>query len=162
MKKPLDPRKNGLVEPEEFISTKEEVSLQAPSQPWSPYYASIKLETIFSAWQKIVKDNYNSNHQIVDEPILNFGRGSIIYSWGHRNLFYEKQKAEYDAAVLQYEEGLKKFLEHEANKKALLEFQDLDDKIARAEQRLANLKAVKEGKSIPHPDLITPPINGNG
>lgn len=147
MSKPAHPSSFGVVEPKKFIQETKFIYLdQLDGQ-------KIKLETIIALWNKAVKDieDYGNGIKIVNGPYIStpvYGNAKIEYRVEYENLNFEVQKQEYGLKMKQYHEALALYEEHQSKHKKVQEELSLDEKIKRAEERLANLKAVKEGKEI--------------
>ncbi len=148
MRKPIDPRTQGS-EPERTHSRKERVTLANANQ--------VSLETAVGAWTRIVKDHLSQGQRIASGPTIDAGSYyiSLTYTYEWDNLNYAVEKAEWDAAIANYEQELVAWKEYEERRKKNLKeasAKDLDLQITRAEHRLANLKAAKAGEPIPFPE----------
>lgn len=150
MRKPQDPRNHGLKEPKKVISVSTAIYLADMDVA-----GKVTLQSVIGAWNKAVKDHESQGHRITEGPYFDggsyYGRSihlSYTYEWD--NLNYSVEKAEYDLAVASYEAELAKFKEQEERIKTTPP--NLDQKIERAKQRLANLEAAKAGQPIPYPE----------
>lgn len=148
MRKPIDPRKHGLKEPEKFITKHEVLSLPTLNDT-GRFESKYPLQSAINMWLKALKDHHNQYHTIVESPYLD-GSGFLRYSYQYENLHYNEEMACYSAALNEYAEECRKFALEEEQKKVKKALA-IDDQIIRAEQRLANLKAVKAGQPIPFP-----------
>lgn len=145
MRKPINPLNNGLKEPKEILSKKGALNLS-----WG---GKLALESLITAWNKALKDHLSQGHRISEGPSIqcDYDRDlQLTYTYEWDNLNYSVEKAAYDAALAAYEEEKKVYAEWEAGKPVRVV--NLDYKIERAKQRLANLEAVKAGQPLPFPD----------
>lgn len=148
MRKPTDPRKHGLKEPEKCIT--KQVALLLPTlNDNNRYERKYPLEATFNMWTKALKDHMAQDHVIIESPYLD-GSGSLRYSYQFENLHYNDEMACYSAAMNDYAEECRQFALEEERKKAK-EAMAIDEQIIRTERRLANLKAVKAGQPVPFP-----------
>ncbi len=152
MLRPLDPR-NRSTKPEPIHSRSGRIDLTSNLER-----DQVSLEMAVAAWNKAVKDHESQGHRITEGPILeshySYGSLSLPYTYEWDNLNYSVEKAEWDAAIAAYEVELAAWKEFEAERKKNLEDQSvksIDQQIARAEHRLANLKAAKAGEPLPFP-----------
>lgn len=76
---------------------------------------------------------------------------TLNYTIEWDNLYYNDEMACYSAAVNEYAEQMRLFNESEERRRTASP--NLDKKIERAKQRLANLEAHRDGKPLPFPDL---------
>lgn len=152
MKRPYDPRHHGLQEPDKVVTKTEFISLNEFQYGGT---RRVPLTTILNIWNKITKDLEGQDIRITIGPDVIFTTSypvgtTLSYTYERDNVDYEKQKEYFDKTVNTYLEELKAYEEHEVvRKKAPV---NLDDKIAKTERRLANLKAAKAGEPIPFPD----------
>jgi len=147
MRHPTDPRKHGLKRPEKTITKTEEII--------SPEQDEL-LEAIVNRWKTIKKFHKKNGHNIISDPII-IGYSHIKYSYEFRNNDFDDQQAAYNAAVAKYEAELIEFnRQEEENKKLDSErsSDEIDKKIRRTEQRLANLKAITAGEQRPFPGVF--------
>ena len=142
MKKPIDPRKHGLLEPSPVILETKSVALGS----YSP-----NLLDAMKIWNEIEKSLKQKKYRLRSGPIV--CDGTLKYSFEYFNNNYENELATYNQKIAQYdldmqtwEEGLKR--------KAAGEKEARKDQIARLERRLANLKAAEEGLPLPYPNHL--------
>jgi hypothetical protein len=146
MRKPQDPRHHGLKEPDRVI--KRTAKIEFSSEP--------TLQSLISGWNKALKDHLAQEHRITDGPNVkdegsySYKRMTLTYTYEFENRNYAVEKVEYDTAISNYEEQLTKFLAKEEKEKSHIP--NLDEKIAKTEKRLANLKAHKAGQPLPFPE----------
>ena len=150
MRKPQDPRHHGLKEPKKVISVTTAIYLADMDAD-----GKVSLQSVIGAWNKALRDHESQGHRIKEGPYFNsgsyYGRSihlSYEYEWD--NLNYSSEKAEYDLAISTYETELTKFKAKEQEIK--IKPPNLDQKIERAKQRLANLEAAKAGEPLPYPE----------
>ena len=115
----------------------------------------VSLQSVIGAWAKAVKDHESQGHRIPESPYFDsgsyYGRSiSLHYKYEWDNVNYLAEKAEYDEAIATYESEMAKFKAKEEEIK--INPPNLDQKIERAKQRLANLEAAKRGEPLPHPE----------
>jgi hypothetical protein len=151
MRRPQDPRHHGLKEPQKVIQITQRLALADLSKSSS----ELSLRSVINAWSKTLKDHESQGHRIAEGPYFSsstfYGSAlSLTYTYEWDNVQYAEEKLAYDAAVSDYESQLERFKLAEEKKKGAPP--DVDDQIARAEKRLANLKAVKLGVPIPYPE----------
>lgn len=149
MRKPIDPRKHGLKEPEKCITKHEVLSL--PTLSDAPRYAERRypLEATVNMWLKALKDHNNQGHAIVESPYIE--NSFLRYSYQYENLNYDVEMSCYSAALNEYAEECRKFAAYEEGKKNRVDMK-IDEKIERTERRLANLKAIKSNEPLPFPE----------
>jgi len=150
MRKPQDPRHHGLKEPKKVISVDANIYL-----PGLEEGGKVSLQSVIGAWNKAVKDHESQGHRITEGPYFNsgsyYGRSiNLLYTYEWDNVNYLAEKAEYDEAIATYESEMAKFKAKEEEIK--INPPNLDQKIERAKQRLANLEAAKRGEPLPHPE----------
>jgi hypothetical protein len=150
MRKPQDPRHHGLKEPKKVMSVTTAIYLADMDVD-----GKVTLQSVIGAWHKAVKDHESQGHRIPESPYFDsgsyYGRSiSLHYKYEWDNLNYSVEKAEYDLAVATYESDLARFKAKEQENKN--HPPNLDQKIERAKQRLANLEAAKRGEPLPHPE----------
>lgn len=150
MRKPQDPRQHGLKEPKKVHTVSTNLYLADLDEG-----GKVSLKSVINAWAKAVKDHESQGHRITEGPHFNsgsyYGRSiSLSYTYEWDNLTFSTEKAEYDLAVSTYENELARFKLHEQEIK--INPPNLDQKIERAKQRLANLEAAKRGESLPYPE----------
>lgn len=150
MRKPQDPRHHGLKEPKRVITLDGSVYLADLDAG-----GKVSLQTVIGAWNKAVKDHESQGHRIMEGPYFDsgsyYGRSvRLLYTYEWDNLNYSVEKTEYDLAVSTYEEEMAKFKAKEEEIK--INPPNLDQKIERAKQRLANLEAAKRGETLPYPE----------
>jgi hypothetical protein len=148
MRKPQDPRHHGLKEPKKVISVDGNIYLPSLEEG-----SKVSLKSVINAWAKAVRDHESQGHRITEGPYFNsgsyYGRSiNLLYTYEWDNLNYSVEKVEYDLAVSTYEEEMAKFKAKEEELKT--NPPDLDKKIERAKQRLANLEAAKRGEPLPY------------
>jgi Asp-tRNA(Asn)/Glu-tRNA(Gln) amidotransferase A subunit family amidase len=151
MRKPIDPRNNGLKEPKQVLSKTGQIELNMEGGFHDSNH--VRLQTVIDAWHKASKDHESQGHRLGEPKITrdrDYGRLALEYTYEWDNLNYSVEKAAFDAAIIVYDEEKKAYLEWEAGKPARVI--NLDYKIERARQRLANLEAHKDGKPLPFPD----------
>lgn len=149
MRKPQDPRHHGLKEPKKVHSVSTAIYLADLDED-----GKVSLQSVIGAWAKAVKDHESQGHRIPASPYFDsgsyYGRSiSLHYTYEWDNLNYTVEKAEYDAAISSYETALAAFKAKEQENK--IKPPNLDEKIERAKQRLANLEAAKAGQPLPYP-----------
>lgn len=155
MKRPQDPRNHGLKEPKQVHSLPGTITLSTePSL--TGRHGSLSLETIIGAWNHALKDHLSQGHRITSGPYVEgddyYGHKFLLtYTYEWDNFNYTVEKAEFDSTMASYLEELNHFKEVEEGKKNGPP-PNIDEKIARAEQRLANLKAAKAGETLPFPE----------
>ncbi len=145
MRKPISPLNNGLKEPKEVLTKRGSFTLASEGK--------LSLEGILGAWNKALKDHLSQGHRITEGPVVEGGEYrylTLSYTYEWDNLNFSVEKAAYDAALVAYEEEKKAYAEWEAGKPTRVV--NLDYKIERAKQRLANLEAVKAGQPLPFPE----------
>lgn len=150
MRKPQDPRHHGLKEPQKTNSKTESVYFSDLNKT-----GKITLQILVNAWNKISKDLEGQGRRVVEGPWLEVqdfygARNRFVYTYEWDNLNYQVEIAEYNVAIAAYDEQLAKFQEYEEKTKKTPP--GLDEKIARTERRLANLKAHRDGQPIPYPE----------
>lgn len=151
-RKPQDPRHQGLKAPEDVFYRTENIYITDLGHD----SGKVSLQTLIGAWHKALKDHESQGHRIVQGPYFevsaSYGRSSsLAYKYAWDNVNYAEEKAAYDTEVATYEERLKAWKEAEEKKKNGPP-PGIDDQIARAERRLANLQAVKTNQPIPYPE----------
>lgn len=152
MRKPIDPRKHGLAKPERVLSKREYISLTPVNNSYLD--KKLSLHSISGIWNKLLKNHLVREDRIVEGPYISNGV-HLEYVWEWDNYDYETQEAAYKLAGETYEAELLKFeasLLKEKEDKKNKDIGYLDEKIARTEERLANLKAAKAGEPIPFPE----------
>lgn len=119
----------------------------------------VSLQSLIGAWAKAVKDHESQGHRIPQSPYFEsgsyYGRSiSLHYTYEWDNLNYVKEVTEWNAAITDYQEKLLAWNKSEEDRKNALKTgsENIDEKIIRAEHRLANLKAHKAGEPIPYPE----------
>jgi Asp-tRNA(Asn)/Glu-tRNA(Gln) amidotransferase A subunit family amidase len=150
MRKPINPLNNGLKEPKQVLSKTDHIYLADFDKN-----ERVSLQTVLAAWHKALKDVESQGHRVTESPYFDsssyYGHGvKLTYTYEWDNLNYPVEKAAYDAALAAYEEEKKAYAEWEAGKPTRVV--NLDYKIERAKQRLANLEAVKAGQPLPFPE----------
>jgi len=151
MKRPIDPRKHGLREPEKVHTKVEVIRLSSgPSLYWDK--APMSLRTIVKAWEKALIDHQSIGQRIVKDPTIDKDL-NIIYTVGWDNKTYGEELINYNQQVAKYEEELAAFLSEEKELKELPPDHQrvIGIKIEKAKQRLANLEAVRDNKPLPFP-----------
>jgi hypothetical protein len=155
MKKPIDPRNHGLKEPKKMISKvcrispKEMEGSNISGWNWSE---SIKLRVLTDTWEKLLKEHLSRGEHIATAPSIN-SDFTMEYTIEWTNLNYFAERAEFDLAILTYEDQKKVYDEWDAKRKLIpASPPNLDQKIAKTQRRLANLLAHKEGKTLPYPN----------
>lgn len=147
MRKPVDPRKHGLREPEKVFRKNEVVYIATGDSP------KVHLETLIGAWNRILKDieRRGAVERVTDGPHVGGGRHgvSLMYTYEWDNAQYEEEKAAYDAEIAKYEADVQAFIVWETDEAKKVP--NLDDKIQRAKERLANLEATRDGLPLPFP-----------
>lgn len=151
MRKPQDPRNHGLKEPKEVISRTDRLYLADLDSA-----GKVSLESVIGAWNKAVKDHESQGHRITAGP--HFDSGSyyghsicLTYTYEWDNFNFSVEKAGYDLEMANYQAQLTTF--HQVEEAVRKNPPDLDQKIERTKQRLANLEATKAGQPIPYPDM---------
>lgn len=152
MKRPLNPRHHGLKEPEKIISQIGKIYVSDLANK-----DKVSLSTLINVWNKTVKYLESNGHRItsgpVFEPGLYYGQSiSLTYTYERDNNDYEVQRAAYENTVKDYLVSLAAFKAYEVNHKAKLKSGDIDYQIERAEHRLVNLLAKKNGQPLPYPE----------
>ena len=140
MKKPKDPRSFLLV-PEKTITKDFSISL------YTGHAAGAELKFINELWanelgtKKFIKINCG--------PFVH--NGTLRYNATITNQKYDEELLSYYNAISKYEHDLKQY--ELAQAASLRRSKDnLEEKITRAEHRLANLLALKDNKKIPYPN----------
>jgi len=151
-RRPQDPRHHGLKEPQKLIQKTDRIILADLDEERTQ---KVPLLSVINAWAKILRDHESQGHRITEGPYFNSGSFygsalSLAYTYEWDNVQYAEEKLAYDAAVSDYESQLERFKLAEEKKKSAPP--DVDEQIARAEKRLANLMAVKLGQPIPYPE----------
>jgi hypothetical protein len=151
MRKPQDPRNHGLKEPKEVISKTERLYLADLDSD-----GHVSLESVIGAWNKAVKDHESQGHRITQGPYFESGSYyghsiTLAYTYEWDNLNYSVEKAEFDLLMSNYQAELITF--HQVEEAVRKNPPNLDQKIERTKQRLANLEATKAGLPIPYPDM---------
>jgi hypothetical protein len=152
MRKPQDPRHHGLKEPKKLIQKTDRITLADLDEERTQ---KVPLLSVINAWAKLLRDHESQGHRIAEGPYFSssafYGSTlSLAYTYEWDNLNYTFEKAEYDLAVYTYEAELATFKAKEAEIK--INPPNLERKIERAKQRLANLEATKAGEPIPYPE----------
>jgi hypothetical protein len=154
MRRPIDPRNHGLRKPTSIIQKIHNIYLADLDKEGE----GINLESINRLWNHAYADHLSQGHRIVDGPKFKvesyYGRSnSIEYTYEWDNLNYEAELADYNEQVTQFEAAMKKYLEYEAElaEKSKLP-KNLNQKIERTKQRLANLEAARDGLPLPFPE----------
>ena len=148
MKKPIHPA-NRSSAPKDATTIEGYITL-------GPYGCSLK--EINEDWDYTLKQHINQEHTIVNEPKIDhtspFGSGLCIkYSYSYVNKRYKEEKEAWDEAIKNYFIELAEYNEWVLKKAESRKVpENIDEKILRAEQRLANLKAAKAGEDVPFPD----------
>lgn len=151
MKPPIDPRKHGLLPPQIIIkSGKLKIFLKDLSNN--------TLQSINDCWETERQARELQGQHLISGPNVMTHYDSkpyIEYEYEWRNLSYEEECAhfnstmkKYEADVLAYQEYTKLLQSKEEDDK----FISIDLKIQRAQNRLANLLAIKAGTTIPFPE----------
>lgn len=152
MRKPIDPRNNGLKEPKSVIRENHSLNLSRLEEYQrgdSLYGRRVRLHAVVGAWEKAYKDHASQGHRMVEGPWIDGGLNiSYVVEWD--NLNHPAEKAEYDAAIASYEAEKETFIKWEAEEKS--KPPSLEKKIERAKQRLANLEAARDGQPLPFPE----------
>jgi hypothetical protein len=153
MRRPKDPRHNGLKEPKKVYSKTEQIVL---SDLDKHYTHKVSLQTLIGAWNKVLKELESQGHCIVEGPYFQDctyydSKIKLTYRYEWPNLSYNAEMANFVSEVNAYEEQMILFRESEEKKKNGPP-PNVDEQIVRAERRLANLKAVKAGEPIPYPE----------
>lgn len=151
MRKPINPLNNGLKEPKKVLSRTEQINLKIEGGFIDSNH--IRLQTVIDVWNKAAKDHESQGQRLGDPRITidrDYGNLAIVYTYEWDNLNYEIEKLAYDAAISVYDEEKKAYLEWEAGKPTRVI--NLDGKIERTKQRLANLEAHRDGKPLPFPE----------
>lgn len=146
MKKPQDPRNHGLKEPEKIVLKLVEFPVVATA------FGKFDLKLVVAACNKAIKDHESIGHSITDGPYLiayGYQPPMIQYSVEWENTNYQSELIAYNTAVSEYIKQLSEFNEAEDKRKLIPA--DLDGKIERAKQRLANLEATRDGSPLPYP-----------
>lgn len=154
MRKPIDPRHNGLKEPKRVHSVSTALYLADLDQD-----GKVTLRSVINAWAKAVREHESQGHRIKEEPHFDsgsyYGRSvSLSYTYEWDNLNYVKENTEWHAAVTEYQTKMIAWNKYEEERKNALMMgtKNIDAQIERAEHRLANLKARKAGEPIPYPE----------
>lgn len=153
MRKPIDPRNNGLKEPEKVHTQKGCIRLADLDAE-----EKVSLQTLVNAWHKVLRLMESQGQRVSEGPHFQvesyYGRSNgLVYTYEWDNLNYPVEKAAYDAAIADYEQARAAWREHEAKMKEIENTpKGLDEKIVRCERRLANLKAHKAGQPLPFPE----------
>lgn len=156
MRRPLDPSHHSK-KPEPVHSREARITLADLDNELTH---EVSLETVIGAWNKALKDHQSQGHRIVKGPVFAsstfYGSAlSLTYEYEWDNLNYSVEKASWDAALAQYQIDLAAWKQFEQERKEELDAhripKTIDDQIRRAEHRLANLKAVKAGETLPFP-----------
>lgn len=146
MRKPLDPRKHGLKEPQKVLTKVERLPLPMIGKDYS---RRSSLQAINAMWAKVSKDmNFGENVRVIDGPYVD--GSSLEFTWETDNQDYDLALSEFQARMEVYEKDLLKWKQEEERKKNK-QAMEIDEQIVRTERRLANLKATKEGKTLPYP-----------
>lgn len=157
MRKPLDPSHHNK-KPEPIHRREARITLADLDNELTH---EVSLETVINAWNKAVRDHESQGHRIVKGPVFAsstfYGCSlALTYEYEWDNLNYSVEKAEWDALLAKYQEDLAAWKQFEEDRKNIINPQrglkTIDDQIARAEHRLANLKAVKDNKPLPFPE----------
>lgn len=156
MRKPQDPRSLSK-KPEKVFQKEGGISLVKGTEDLG---TKVSLDTAINAWNKALKDHENQGHRITEGPFIESGGYyssstiTLTYMYEWDNLNYSVEKTEWDTMLAIYEHDLaawKDFEEERKKELTLVSAKSIDDQIARAEHRLANLKAVKAKEPIPFP-----------
>lgn len=151
MRRPLDPRHHGLKEPKKVIQIRTHFTVTRDGSQGGQ-----SLRVLIDAWNKVLREQESQGHRITVEPVViqDTWRGTttVEYAYEYDNLNYDTEKAEYDAAMAAYLEKHRIFKEYSDKEKNDAKVPNLDEKIARTERRLANLKAAKAGDPLPYPE----------
>lgn len=145
MMKPIHPRNRGK-EPQSVFLKQDRIYLRSLPER--------TLEKLVEAWGVTLKEHQSQGHRVVGSPTLEcelYESNNIYlsYTYEWNNPTYAEEKAQWDEAAAQYEIDLAAWKERESE--CGNDSNNIDAKIVRAQHRLANLLATKEGKPIPYP-----------
>lgn len=154
MNRPIDPRKHGFIAPERVYKSKLE-KIYLRNQPDIYSNRNISLQTVVNLWTVAWRDHESQGHRLVSGPdlVAEYGSPHLSYTYECDNFGYKVQLDSYNQAVAVYEDELKAFEEYQAKLKAKdysASALELDVKIERARERLANLLAIKAGEPLPY------------
>src|SRR5271166_2142042 len=94
IKKPQDPRKNGLKEPSKVLTQTGRIYIADLA-----YEHKAPLRVVIEAWHKVLGDHLSQGHRIKEEPHFSsdpfYSNGSLVlmYTYEWDNPDYETQKA---------------------------------------------------------------------
>jgi hypothetical protein len=149
MKKPVDPRKHGLKEPQQVLTN---IQYIYPPNMGGHFDKKTSLFDAVDLYNKELKEHLKHGRRVVNGPFIsNIG---ITYTVEWDNQLYALELDAYNAAIIKYEQEVAAYIKHEDDKKnRRLLPPNLDDKIKRVKERLANLEATRDGKPLPYPEL---------
>ncbi len=157
MKRPQDPRKHGLKNPEEIITEVLVTNIgNTGLGDWKRIYSVNEI----NLWIKERLTEISSrlswegvSWKITKEATID-DNGNVSFTVEYRNVRYQDQLKDYNAIVAQYEQECKDFVTYEASLQVKAERatdKDLDAKIVRTQERLANLIARRNRQPLPYP-----------
>lgn len=135
MNKPTDPRKHGLKNPHKIL--REERHL---------YVRSNNLFDYVKEWEENLASLIKDEWRVVDGPKLSMFDGKLLFSIQKENVDYNQQLSAYNEAIEQYEKDLDVWKKATEDKQKKIDKEDIHEKIARTEARLAKLKAVRDNE----------------
>lgn len=143
MRKPIHP-KQFTKEPVKVYRHRQDISLSRVQ-----HENLILLSDINELWEQ--SKQLISEVKIINGPFIivkNYEPPAIVYEYEIVNKNYETEKKAWDEAVLKYENDMRAWKESLVKK----DINKFDKEIVRAEHRLANLKAARDGLPIPYPN----------
>lgn len=156
MKKPQDPRKHGLKEPEPKLIEEHRIKLGKKSDSYSSQYATearCSLSEAMECWEREkVKASYD-NKTVFEGPFIETKYSDCFLSFrtSRPNPHYQYELVAYNAEVKAYEEKVAAYDAWIDNKKKGIR-EDIDKHILRLEHKIANLKASRDNEPIPFPE----------
>jgi hypothetical protein len=154
MKRPMDPRKHGLKEPQKMIVEDRRIRLEKKTPFLSDYNDyRCSLLSVLELWEEHKAYALRSKKSIIEGPYVDFCRSelSLTFKTEMRNQLYAEERAGYDAQVKEYEAKVEAY-EAFLKRKELGIQEKIDDSILRLEHKLANLRAIKNEEPVPFPD----------
>lgn len=155
MKRPMDPRKHGLKEPQKTIIEDHKYRVAHSTTPGSYYdnTARCSLNQALELFESKRVEMAYDGKAIIEGPFIesHHSEMSLTFKTERKNPLYIAEKTGYEAQIKDYEEKVKAYEAFLKRKEDGIK-EKLDVQILRLEHKLANLKAVRDEEPVPFPD----------